>query len=61
MRPFHERRPTEQAAIAAASRTGRDSLPVTVAQLRTRLHVAVRNDDGAGLRLLTAHLSRASA
>ncbi len=58
MRPYAERRPTEQAAIAAATRSGRWTLPASAEVLAARLRTAVRNDDGAGLRLLTAHLQR---
>jgi hypothetical protein len=61
MRLYSERRPTEQAAIAAATRAGRWTPPASAEVLAVRLRTAVRNDDGAGLRLLTAHLSRTVA
>lgn len=51
-------RPTENQAIGRASR--RSTVTASTAQLRDRLVVAVRNDDGAGLRLLAAHLARAA-
>lgn len=61
MRPFHERRPTEDAAIGRAQQTARLVLPATVGQLRDRLHTAVRNDDGHGVKLLAARLVRVTA
>lgn len=50
-------RPTENQAIGRASR--RHTPTASAEQLRDRLVVAVRNDDGAGLLLLAAHLQRA--
>lgn len=57
-RPLY-RDPTGNTAVGRASR--RHTSTATVRQLRDRLVVAVRNDDGAGLRLLAHHLRRAEA
>lgn len=52
------RDPTGNTAVGRASR--RSTVTASTVQLRDRLVVAVRNDDGAGLRLLAAYLSRAA-
>lgn len=57
-RPFHERRPTEAAAIG---RTPDDPVPTApVPELRSRLCRAVQADDGAGALLLAHHIQRAA-
>lgn len=58
-RPFFERRPTENQAVGRT--TDRPAPTAPVFELRHRLVVAVRNDDGAGLRLLVNLMARASA
>lgn len=60
MRRFPVPRPTEQRAIAAASRSSR-TVTATAGQLQERALRAVETDDGHGLRLITAHLARAVA
>lgn len=57
--PYHQRRPTEAAAVGRTQ--SRPAPTATLPELRTRLCRAVRNDDGAGALLLAAHLARASA
>lgn len=58
MRRFPVPRPTENQAIGRASK--RRTPAASVEQLRHRLIVAVRNADGAGLRLIAGHIARAS-
>lgn len=60
-RLYSERRPTEQSGIAAASRSSRLALPASTETLAVRAARAIANDDGHGIQLLTAHLTRASA
>lgn len=55
---FAGRRPTENAAVSRTPDHPVPTAPVTV--LRTRLCHAVAAEDGHGIRLLAAHLSRAT-
>lgn len=55
--PYHQRRPTEAAAVRRTHSRPTPSAPVP--ELRHRLLVAVRVDDGHAARLLINHLARA--
>lgn len=61
MRPFHERRPTEDAAIGRAQQSARHTMPATAGQLRDRLRAARTTRDIRGCSILLALVAKAVA